>query len=221
MPSCSGRGVETVKELEAAVRAARPGDGARGGERERVRLLPATRVDALDCGRQEAAGEDQLLKLALDSVAATPQSGTIEVSDSATRADVLARPAARHQAGRSSWASSTSRRTRSPTAGNSSIPRSRSRRRGAWLAEGADILDIGAESTRPYGGVKPVPPRTSWRASAGAPRGGRARRAGLDRHHQGEGRRLGARPGARSSTTSGACSAIPTWRASSPSTACR
>ncbi len=62
----------------------------------------------------------------------------------------------------------------------------------------------------------------SGRGGTSPPRAGaagrrRARRSGLDRHHEGQGRRLGA--GARrraSSTTSGACSAIPTWPAWSP-----
>ena len=54
------------------------------------------------------------------------------------------------------------------------------------------------------------------------PARGGTRRAGLDRHHEGRGRRLGARtPAPRSSTTSGACSAIPTWRAWSPRMTCR
>ena len=52
--------------------------------------------------------------------------------------------------------------------------------------------------------------------------GGQARPAGVDRHHQGArsppGRSIRARP---SSTTSGACSAIPTWRRWWPRAACR
>ena len=31
------------------------------------------------------------------------------------------------------------------------------------IDQGADILDIGAESTRPYGGQQPVSAQTSWR----------------------------------------------------------
>jgi dihydropteroate synthase len=34
------------------------------------------------------------------------------------------------------------------------------------VAEGADILDIGAESTRPYGGMAPVPAEEEWRRLA-------------------------------------------------------
>ena len=49
----------------------------------------------------------------------------------------------------SSWASSTSRPTRSATAGGSSTPRTRSRTGRRLLAEGADLLDVGGESTRP------------------------------------------------------------------------
>ena len=88
------------------------------------------------------------------------------------------------------------------------------------VAEGADILDIGAESTRPYGGAVAVSLDEELRAArAGAARGGGARRSGLDRHHASRRSPPGrSRPARRSSTTSGACSAIPTWRASSPST---
>ncbi len=50
------------------------------------------------------------------------------------------------------------------------------------------------------------------------PAGGRARRAGVNRHHEGKRRRLGRRERRGwSSMTSGACSAIPTWPRSSPS----
>ena len=60
------------------------------------------------------------------------------------------------------------------------------------------------------------------RLARGAAGGRQARPAGVDRHHQGGDRRLGARCRARqSSTTSGACNAIPTWRRSSPRAACR
>ena len=86
------------------------------------------------------------------------------------------------------------------------------------VAEGADIIDIGAESTRPYGGARAVPVDEEIApADRRAARRRRARRAGLDRHHEGRGRGLGARmPAPPSSTTSGACSAIPTWRGWSP-----
>ena len=53
------------------------------------------------------------------------------------------------------------------------------------IEEGADIIDIGAESTRPYGGAKPVTleeelARLQGRSAHGRPDG----HAGLDRHHQ-------------------------------------
>ena len=90
-------------------------------------------------------------------------------------------------------------------------------------AEGADIIDIGAESTRPYGGAR-----------AGVARGGAARgssrscRPSPPSAFRSRSTRIKAGvaawaldAGAASSTTSGACSATPTWRASSPSTARR
>ena len=82
------------------------------------------------------------------------------------------------------------------------------------VAEGADILDVGAESTRPYGDAVGGPARGGAApAAAGPARGGGARRSGVDRHHQGEGREpRHSRPAPPSSTTSGVCSAIPTWR---------
>ena len=53
----------------------------------------------------------------------------------------------------------------------------------AMIAEGADIIDIGAESTRPYGGQAPVSAAEERkRAGAGPGGGGHARRAGFDRH---------------------------------------
>ena len=60
--------------------------------------------------------------------------------------------------GRRSWACSTSRRTPFRTVVAFSIPSIADRAgRNGWLPAGADILDIGAESTRPYGGAVPVP----------------------------------------------------------------
>ena len=50
-----------------------------------------------------------------------------------------------------------SRRIRFPTAAAFSIRRRLSRRPGDWSREGADIIDIGAESTRPYGGAVRMP----------------------------------------------------------------
>ena len=72
------------------------------------------------------------------------------------------------------------------------------------VAEGADILDVGGESTRP--GRSPCPPRRSCggccRSSRGSRRrAARERRAGLDRHVQGAGRARGARMRARASST--------------------
>ena len=64
---------------------------------------------------------------------------------------------------------------------------------------------------------EPVSADEECAAAAGAGRRRRARHAGLDRQHEGGGRGLGARRTARPSpTTSGACSAIPRWRAWSP-----
>ena len=62
------------------------------------------------------------------------------------------------------------------------------------VAEGADIVDMGAESTRPYGGAVPVPIDEEMRAADACPsRRGGAGRAGVDRHHEGQGGGLGAR----------------------------
>ena len=58
---------------------------------------------------------------------------------------------------------------------------------GAMADQGADILDIGAESTRPYGGAKPVSADDEMaRLAPVLPAVGRARPAGIDRHHQGQ-----------------------------------
>ena len=75
-----------------------------------------------------------------------------------------------------------------------------------WSREGADILDIGGESTRP-GRAPPVASRKSWRACcrccAGALRAGRA---GVGRHQQARGDARGAgRWASTSSTTSARC----------------
>ena len=91
------------------------------------------------------------------------------------------------------------------------------------IEEGADIIDIGAEFDPAL-----------WRRQAGHARGGTgaaaagaagrgpAGRAGLDRHAEAGGRATGRSGKApASSTTSGACSATPTWPAWSPSMACR
>ena len=65
-------------------------------------------------------------------------------------------PRCSSSAARWSWASSTSRRIPSPTAASSSTRQVAIAHAGAMAGQGADILDIGAESTRPYGGAKPV-----------------------------------------------------------------
>ncbi len=80
-------------------------------------------------------------------------------------------------------------------------------------AEGADIIDVGGESTRP--GAAPVPSRRGAGARAAGGRGaGRARRGRLDRHPQ---RRDDARrrsmPARASSTTSRPSRTIPPPRA--------
>ena len=63
------------------------------------------------------------------------------------------------------------------------------------IEEGADIIDIGAESTRPYGGAKPVTLEEELaRLKHVLPHGGPDGHAGFDRHHQAGGRALGARP---------------------------
>ena len=61
-----------------------------------------------------------------------------------------------------------------------------SRMRAQMIEEGADIIDIGAESTRPYGGAKPVTLEEELaRLQPVLPAVVAARPAGLDRHHQG------------------------------------
>ena len=70
---------------------------------------------------------------------------------------------------RASWASSTSRPTRSPTAASGSTFDHAVERARALIAEGADILDIGGESTRPraepVGGRRGAAPRRPRRAA--------------------------------------------------------
>ena len=95
-----------------------------------------------------------------------------------------------------------------------------SRARKAMIAEGAAIVDVGGESTRP--GHAPGLGRRGASAGGSGPRGaGRAastRR--LHRHRQGGG---GARGGAarrlRHQRRLGSCSAIPAWRMRSPTPA--
>ncbi len=89
-----------------------------------------------------------------------------------------------------SWGSSTSPRTPSPTAAAGSRPDRAIARGLEMIAEGADIVDVGGESTRPGAAVVPV--------GRGAPSGGPGGRGpqppgpGVDRHHQG-GRGRGGR----------------------------
>ncbi len=91
------------------------------------------------------------------------------------------------------------------------------------VAEGADILDIGAESTRPYGGAEAVPVDEEMRRlepvlpavlALGVPVSIDTMKAKV----AASGARRPARP---SSTTCGACSAIRRWPASSRNTPCR
>ena len=96
--------------------------------------------------------------------------------------------------GRGSWASSTSRPTRSPTAARTPTPARRSRTASSWSREGADILDIGGEST-PARAPRRCRSRTSWRACCRCcATAVDARRAGLGRHLQARGDARGARP---------------------------
>ena len=99
------------------------------------------------------------------------------------------------------------------------VPRPRRRGR-AWAgagAEGAEILDVGGESTRP--GAEPVAAAEELRRvlpGRGGTRGGCAAAPhDLDRHLQGRRRRAPRwRPARRSSTTSPPCGATPRWRGS-------
>ena len=95
-----------------------------------------------------------------------------------------ARPAPRASPAPWSWASSTSRRTRSPTAGSGSSRRPPSPMAWRCATQGADLVDVGGESTRP-GAERP-----SRRGGAAPGHPGRARargrgRRGQCRHHAG------------------------------------
>ena len=96
------------------------------------------------------------------------------------------------------------------------------RRRRAMVAEGADLLDIGGESTRP--GPRPVGRGRGARPDGArcSGRSGRpARHPAEHRHDEAGGCRGGdRRPAPTCSTTSGASAADPAWPASRPSTAC-
>ena len=104
-----------------------------------------------------------------------------------------------------SWASATSRPTRSATAGAFLAPAAARARVDELLAEGADIIDIGGESTRP--GAEPVPAAaSSSRASSTSCATRPARGLRLDRHDEPGGRgRVPRRRRLRRSTTSRAC----------------
>ena len=81
--------------------------------------------------------------------------------------------------------------------------------------DGADLLDVGGESTRP--GAEPLGAAEERRRVLPVIEAlaARVRRADLDRHLQGGGRRRGARRRVRrSSTTSAACATSPSWPAS-------
>ena len=65
------------------------------------------------------------------------------------------------------------------------------------IAEGADIIDIGAESTRPYGSEPVSADEEMQRLQPVLAGCRRARRARLDRQHEVRRRRLGARAGRR------------------------
>ena len=88
------------------------------------------------------------------------------------------------------------------------------------VAEGADIIDVGAELTRPYGGAVRVSAEDERaRLEPVSLRRHRARRAGLDRYAESLGRRLGARSrrGHRQRRL-GFAGRSRTWRAWSPTT---
>ena len=85
-------------------------------------------------------------------------------------------------------------------------------------ADGADIIDIGGESTRP--GADPLPARrrscgACCRSSSGWRRGSRSRSPSTPTRRGSPGRRSTAAP--RSSTTSAACSTTRSWARSPPS----
>ncbi len=83
----------------------------------------------------------------------------------------------------------------------------------AMAKQGADILDIGAESTRPYGGARPVSAEDELaRLAPVLPEVAKlGLRVSIDtiKADVAPGRSIAGR---RSSMTSGACNAIPRWR---------
>ena len=89
----------------------------------------------------------------------------------------------------------------------------------AMVAEGAAIVDVGGESTRP--GHVPFPPKRSFGGSTpvleALAQGFDAPSRSTPARRRWRARRRGSAP--QSSTTSGACSAIPAWRMRSPTPA--
>ena len=112
-----------------------------------------------------------------------------------------------------SWASSTSRPTRSPTAASYADLEAALAHGRRLAAEGAAIVDVGGESTRP--GAEPVSGRARARARAAGDRGARGRRHRRSRSTRARPRSRAPRwPRARcSSTTSPPCAAIPSMAA--------
>ena len=120
-----------------------------------------------------------------------------------------------------SWASSTSRRTRSPTAARSSTATPRSTT-GCGSRSRAPTCSTSAASRRGPG-AEPVPRARGARPRDPGDRGHPRRdaaRADLDRHVQGRASRPPrSTPAPTTSTTSPRCAATPRWRRSSPSAA--
>ena len=80
------------------------------------------------------------------------------------------------------------------------------------IADGADIIDIGAESTRPYGAQPISADEELTTSAAGLGRSRFARPSRIHRQHEIVCRRPGRlMPAPSSPTTSGACSATPIW----------
>ena len=111
-----------------------------------------------------------------------------------------------------SWASSTSPPTRSPTAGSGSS-RTPAIAHGLALHEqGADLVDVGGESTRP-GAERPERRGGAAPGDPGRPGAQRGRGRGQRRHHAGgRSRRRRSRPARLWSTTSAAAWPTPTCR---------
>ena len=119
---------------------------------------------------------------------------------------------------RASWASSTSRPTRSPTAASGSTLDAPSPTARRLIAEGADILDVGGESTRP--GAEPVGDRRGAAPRRPGRRGAarsRRRRSAIDTTKLGRGRARAGRRRDLRQRRHRASAATPSWRAASPS----